>query len=124
MSSAKVAAEAGPVVLLGRKLPVKAMAECAVWFDFDVLCDGPRAVADYIEIARSFHTVLISAVPQFDASRDDAARRFVHLIDEFYDRNVNLIVSAAAGPLDLYRGERLAPAFERDRKSTRLNSSH
>lgn len=113
MLSANVAAESGPLALLGRKLPVKAMAEGAVWFDFDVLCDGPRAVADYIEIARSFHTVLISAVPQFDSSRDDAARRFVHLIDEFYDRNVNLIVSAAVGPLELYRGERLAAAFER-----------
>src|SRR3546814_16439646 len=76
MLSANVAAEAGPLVLLGRKLPVKAMAEGAVWFDFDVLCDGPRAVAAYIEIARSFHTVLISAVPQFDANRADEARRF------------------------------------------------
>jgi cell division protein ZapE len=113
MLSANIQSEPGPLTLLGRTLPVKAMAEGAVWFDFATLCEGPRAVADYIEIARSFHTVLISGVPQFDGNHDDAARRFVHLIDEFYDRNVNLILSAAVGPLDLYRGERLAHAFER-----------
>ncbi|PKM09577.1 MAG: cell division protein ZapE [Gammaproteobacteria bacterium HGW-Gammaproteobacteria-5] len=113
MLSANIEPEAGPLGLLGRTLPVKAMAEGVVWFDFATLCEGPRAVADYIEIARSFHTVLISNVPQFATQHDDAARRFVHLIDEFYDRNVNLILSAAVGPLELYRGERLAPAFER-----------
>ncbi|PKM06357.1 MAG: cell division protein ZapE [Gammaproteobacteria bacterium HGW-Gammaproteobacteria-4] len=113
MLSANIEREPGPLMLLGRELPVKAMAEGAVWLDFAVLCDGPRAVADYIEIARGFHTVLVSNVPQFDGHREDAARRFVHLIDEFYDRNVNLILSAAVGPLDLYRGERLAHAFER-----------
>jgi cell division protein ZapE len=77
------------------------------------LCEGPRSVADYIEIARSYNTVLISGVPRFDGSNDDPARRFVHLVDEFYDRNVNLIASAAAAPIGLYSGTRLVREFER-----------
>jgi len=113
MLSANVEAETGPLPVLDRTLPVRGLAEGVVWFDFATLCEGPRAVADYIEIARSFHTVLIAGVPQFDASRDDAARRFIHLVDEFYDRNVNLILSAAVAAPALYRGERLAAAFAR-----------
>ena len=72
-------------------------------------------MADYIEIARSFQTVFVSNVPQFDSTqrREDAAKRFVHLVDEFYDRNVNLVLSAEAEPLQLYRGERHRQEFER-----------
>lgn len=113
MLSANAAQEPGPLVLLDRELPVRGLAEGVVWFDFAALCEGPRAVDDYIELARSFHTVLISDVPQLDFNREDAARRFIHLIDEFYDRNVNLIISAASNPQTLYRGERLSAAFER-----------
>jgi cell division protein ZapE len=88
-------------------------AEGVAWFAFAALCEGPRAVPDYIEIARDFHTVLLADVPVFDRGSEDAALRFVHLVDEFYDRNVNLILSAAAGPVELYRGERHRFAFER-----------
>src|SRR5690606_1400996 len=105
--------EPGPLQLNGRALATRARADGVVWFGFVTLCEGPRAVADYIEIARGYHTVLIAGVPQLDASRDDAARRFVHLVDEFYDRNVNLVLSAAV-PIDqLYVGERLRGEFER-----------
>ena len=58
---------------------------------------GPRSAADYIEIARCYQTVFLGGVPVMDATADDAARRFVTLVDEFYDRGVKLIVSAAAG---------------------------
>jgi cell division protein ZapE len=75
-----------------------------VWFDFDVLCGGPRATADYIEIAREFHTLLLSGVPQLGPGQDAAARRFVHLVDELYDRRVKLILSAAAPLNGLYAG--------------------
>ena len=94
---------------------LRRLADDQVWFDFAALCEGPRAVADYIEIARSFQTVFVSAVPQFDTSqrREDAAKRFIHLVDEFYDRNVNLVLSAEAEPLALYRGERHRHEFER-----------
>jgi cell division protein ZapE len=97
----------------GRTVAVKAMAEGVAWFDFAALCEGPRAVADYIEIARDFHTVLVSGVPRFTDAALDPARRFVHLVDEFYDRHVNLLVSAAADALSLYDGHKLEREFER-----------
>lgn len=97
----------------GRTIAFRRRSGGGIWFDFAALCDGPRAVADYIEIARDFHTVMISGVPRFDGGNDDPARRFVHLIDEFYDRHVNLVMSAAAEPASLYTGKRLAGAFER-----------
>jgi cell division protein ZapE len=57
--------------------------------------------------------VLVGGIPHFDGLRDDAARRFVHLVDELYDRHVNLVCTADAPPMALYSGERLAAAFER-----------
>lgn len=103
----------GTLVVNARPIPLRRRADGVAWFDFAALCDGPRAVADYIEIARSHHTVLLSGVPRFDGGNDDPARRFVHLVDEFYDRNVNLLVSAAAEPAALYAGHRLQREFER-----------
>jgi cell division protein ZapE len=97
----------------GRDIAVKRRAEGVIWFDFDALCEGPRAVADYIELARSFNTVLISGVPQFSPQTDDAARRFVNLIDEFYDHGVNLVLSAATAATELYEGDRLRAEFAR-----------
>ena len=96
-----------------RPIHAKAHADGIVWFDFSELCEGPRAVADYIEIARDFHTVLVSNVPVFDRLNEDAAKRFVLLVDEFYDRHVNLLASAAAAPMTLYRGHRHAAEFAR-----------
>jgi len=98
----------------GRPVRARREAEDVVWFDFSELCEGPRSVADYIEIARCYRTVLLSGVPVMGAAADDAARRFIALVDEFYDRGVKLVVSAAAGaPEALYQGERLAFAFRR-----------
>jgi cell division protein ZapE len=98
----------------GRPIPARALADGVAWFDFAALCEGPRAVADYIEIARSFNTVLVSGVPQFGAPpRDDAAKRFIHLVDEFHDRRVKLLLTAAAPALALYPAGRLKPQFER-----------
>jgi cell division protein ZapE len=89
-------------------------ADGIAWFDFKELCDGPRGVADYLEIARAYHTVLIANIPLMGDGDNDKAARFIQLVDVFYDRNVNLIVSAAAPPGDLYYPEgRLVFAFER-----------
>jgi cell division protein ZapE len=104
--------EAG-IVVDGRRIPVRARSRGLAWFDFDALCEGPRGASDYIEVAREFHTVLLGGVPVFDDERNDAARRFITLVDELYDRHVNLVCTADAAPATLYRGERLAPAFER-----------
>jgi cell division protein ZapE len=102
-----------PLHIEGRDIPVRACVEGHAWFDFAALCEGPRAASDYIEIATEHHTVLLGGIPQLDDSRADPARRFVHLIDELYDRHVNLVCTAAAGPTALYRGDRLSGAFAR-----------
>ena len=107
--------DGGDLVILGRSVPSVRHADGIAWFDFETLCAGARSVADYIEIARDFHSVMLSGVPVLDDSRRDPVRRFIHLVDELYERNVNLIVSAAASPDGLYRGRRLAGPFERTR---------
>lgn len=96
-----------------RDIPVRRMGGDLVWFDFAALCGGPRATSDYIEIAREFHTVLLSGVPRLTPPHDAAARRFLHLVDELYDRRIKLILWAEA-PLDqLYDGGLDDFAFER-----------
>ena len=106
-------ADTSPLRINDRDIPVRALADGIAWFDFAALCDGPRSAADYIEIARDFHTVFVSNVPRFDGGNEDAALRFVYLVDELYDRHVNLLLSAAADPLSLYGGTRVERAFER-----------
>lgn len=106
-------ASAAAIQVEGRSIPVVQCSDGAVWFEFAAICGGPRSADDYIEIAREFGTVIVANVPVLDASHEDEARRFIALVDELYDRNVNLIVSAAAAPSELYRGERLALEFRR-----------
>ena len=105
----------GPRVLSIEERNIAALATGAgmAWFEFRELCEGPRSQNDYIELARSYHTVFISNIPVMTAADEDAARRFVMLIDEFYDRGVKIVVSAAAAPAALYHGERLQAEFER-----------
>jgi cell division protein ZapE len=112
------------IEIAGRWLRTRARAEGIVWFEFAELCGGPRSQADYIELAREYQTVLVSGVPQLDAASDDAARRLIALVDELYDHNVKLIVSAAV-PLDqLYAGERLSFEFRRCLSRLREMQSH
>jgi cell division protein ZapE len=105
----------GPRVLSIEERNIAALATGAgmAWFEFSELCEGPRSQNDYIELARSYHTIFISNIPVFTAADEDAARRFVMLIDEFYDRGVKIVVSAAAAPAALYGGERLLAEFQR-----------
>ena len=95
-------AEASALEIEGRVINARRHARGAVWFDFSELCDGPRGKADYIELARRYHTVIVSGIPVFGADDADIVRRFTWLVDEFYDRRVKLIASAAAQPADLY----------------------
>jgi len=101
------------VEIEGRVIDTVREADGVVWFRFEDLCGGPRGPGDYIELGRCYQTVLLQDVPQMDANRDDEARRFVTLIDEFYDRNVKLIISAEQEPEHLYIGTRLAKTFLR-----------
>jgi cell division protein ZapE len=96
-----------------RPIVAQATAPGMVWFEFNDICDGPRGQNDYIEIARLYHTIFVAHIPIFTAVNENAARRFIMLIDELYDRNVNIVVSAAAAPASLYQGEKLRFEFER-----------
>ncbi len=108
----------------GRPVRAHRCAKGIAWFDFDAICDGPRSQADYIEIARWYPSVVVSGVPQFDATRDDQARRFIALVDEFYDRRVKLVLSAAAAVNELYAGERVRLEFQRTRSRLEEMQSH
>jgi cell division protein ZapE len=115
---------AGELPIEGRDIPFVARADEVVWFEFDAICDGPRSQADYVEIARDFHTVLISGVPQMDQTLDNPARRFIALVDEFYDRGVKLVLAAHAPVDQLYVGDRLRFEFERTRSRLAEMQTH
>lgn len=112
-----------PLELNGRQIPVRMASEGICWFEFDGLCVGPRSKADYTELSRFYHTLLVSDIPLLGVDGDDPARRFIELIDELYDRRVNVLVSAATRPELLYRGKRLTHAFERTASRLREFSS-
>ena len=105
--------DGGTVEIEGRPIPVVKESENVIWFEFEALCEGPRSQNDYIEIAREYQSVIVSHVPLLTAQRENAARRFIALVDELYDRHVNLILSAAAPPEGLYKGDRLGFEFQR-----------
>ncbi|MBX3606348.1 MAG: AFG1 family ATPase [Piscinibacter sp.] len=96
-----------------RELPARRRAGGVVWFDFKVLCGGPRSQNDYLELAAQFHTVLLSDVPQMSPRLASEARRFTWLVDVLYDRRVKLILSAAVPPEQLYTEGPLAHEFPR-----------
>ena len=112
-----IAGEAGAtnvtLTMNHRRLHAHRQAEDVVWFTFKELCDGPRGQADYIEIARCYHTVFLTDIPALSVEQDNQTRRFITLVDEFYDRAVKLILSSAVPINELYRGSKLAFEFER-----------
>jgi len=108
----------GDLQIEGRPIAARRWHAGGAWFGFAALCSGPRGTADYIEIARQFHTVVVSDVPAFGPGADDEARRFIALVDEFYERGVKLVLSAADPAEQLYRGTRLE--FEFRRTASRL----
>jgi len=132
----------GELTVMQRRIAVRAYADNLAWFDFAALCQGPRSALDYIEISQRFNTLILGAVPPLGGAvrerkvaigtedsldnsiatidrsvsqglNDDAARRFIALVDELYDRGTRLILSAAAPIEQLYRGGRVAFEFER-----------
>ena len=96
-----------------REIRARRRAGGVVWFDFSVLCGGPRSHSDYLEIATRFHTVLLSNVPRMSAGQSSEARRFTWLVDILYDHRIKLVVSAAAAPEQLYAAGALAQEFTR-----------
>ncbi len=104
--------------LNGRTFPVRRLGTDVIWCDFDALCGTPRSVSDYIEIARQYHTLLLSGVPVLTPDREAEARRFVHLVDELYDQRVKLVLWAQAPVEGLYPGG--IPQFPHERLLSRL----
>ncbi|NTV11050.1 MAG: cell division protein ZapE [Zoogloea sp.] len=92
----------GEIEVLDRSLPVIKRAPGVIWFDFATLCGGPRSQNDYLEIARQYHTLLLSRVPRMNAGQASEARRFTWLIDVLYDHRVKLLISADCAVHDLY----------------------
>lgn len=96
-----------------RQIPSLRCAEGIAWFNFYQLCQGPRSSTDYIELARRFHTILLSGVPVMDEFCEDLAHRFIDLVDELYDRRIKLILSAEDKITKLYHGRKLNFQFRR-----------
>jgi cell division protein ZapE len=128
----------GEITVNHRQIPYRARTDRIIYFDFYALCSGPRSQRDYMMLADGFQTVLIDQVPQFEGERiisvtsgveddyqrtgkmlsqlrylDDEARRFIALVDEFYDRNVRLIINAEVDIIQLYQGQQLSFEFAR-----------
>ena len=101
------------IEILGRKIKTIRLSKGTVWIAFQDICEGPRSAKDYIEICSEFHTIFISHVPIMGGVSDDSARRFIALVDECYERNVNLILSMQAELDQIYIGERLSEPFKR-----------
>lgn len=106
-------AEPGKVTINGRNIPHIGEAEGCIWFEFSDLCEGNRSNEDYQYIAAEHHSVFISNVPQMGTDHNDAARRFLNLLDVFYDQKVKLIMTMETHADSLYIGKKLAFEFER-----------
>lgn len=107
-----------PIIINNRTVVTRAHTEDVLWCDFSELCLKPRSPADFIEIANTFNTVLVSNVPHLTDQLNDGTRRFIYLVDEFYDRRVKLILTSQDDIISVYTGERLA--FEIERTRSRL----
>lgn len=116
--------EAVEIEVEGRRIPCRFIAEDVIWFDFEVICNIPRSQNDYIELAKEFHAVLVGNVHQMGRKNDDHARRFVNMVDEFYDRNVKLVLSAEVDMVSLYTEGKLSFEFERTRSRLLEMQSH
>jgi cell division protein ZapE len=114
------AGEPQDLPLKGRILHVPRAAMGVARFSFRELCEQPLAAADYLRLAREYHTVIADRIPVMTFEARNAAKRFIILIDTLYDMNVKLIASAAAEPDGLFRGDEGFEAQEFKRTASRL----
>lgn len=96
-----------------RDIDYIALSDDVIWFEFNAICNTPRSVHDYIEIAQLYHTVFLSHVYSMQEAHDSIAKRFIHLVDALYDHNVKLIISAEVAMTALYHGRKQEQAFQR-----------
>lgn len=102
-----------PIEIEHRMIKTKMVADGVVWFEFAEVCKTARSQLDFIEISRIYHSVLLSNVEQMGRENDDAARRFISMVDEFYERKVKLIISAEVPLEQLYSDGSLNFEFKR-----------
>lgn len=107
-----------PITINNRIVETIGHTEDVLWCEFRELCMKPRSPADFIEMANIYNTILVSNVPDLNDVLSEGTRRFIYLVDEFYDRGVKLILTSNASIIDIYSGERLA--FEIERTRSRL----
>jgi cell division protein ZapE len=86
----------------GRKLHVPKSLKGVAVFSFKRLCGEPRGAADYLAIARRYHSVIIVGIPVMGPDMRNEAARFVTLIDALYEHKVKLLAAADAQPAGLY----------------------
>jgi len=114
---------AGEIEVLGRAIPTLRRGNGVIWFDFKTLCGGPRSQNDYLELARGYHTVLLSGIPKMSVSMASEARRFTWLVDIFYDHKVKLIATADCEPELLYtEGTQAGEFFRTASRLTEMRS--
>lgn len=112
------------ITIKGRQIPTLHSAEGVAMFEFRALCDGPRSQTDYMELSRCYHSILLANVEQMGQVIDDIARRFIAMVDEFYERNVKLIMSAEVPLEDLYTEGSLNFEFRRCLSRLKEMQSH
>ena len=108
------------ISLKGRVLHVPCSADGVARFSFAEICEKPLAASDYLRLARDYHTIMIDRIPVMDYADRNAAKRFIALIDTFYDNAVKLMASAESDPLSLYVAADDEVANEFKRTSSRL----
>ncbi|TQV89884.1 cell division protein ZapE [Aliikangiella coralliicola] len=116
--------EASSIEVEHRQIQTVRCAEGVVWFRFSDICETARSHTDYIELSRCYHTVIVSEIPQLESKDDSAARRFISMVDEFYERNVKLMLTAAVRLEELYLGNQLAFEFKRTLSRLQEMQSH
>jgi cell division protein ZapE len=99
--------------LLGRVIEVPEAARGVARFDFNQLCGKPLGPADYLAIARAFHSLVVDDIPRLGPENFDKARRFITCIDTLYEHRCKLVASAASSPDQLYERGTNAAMFER-----------
>jgi Predicted ATPase len=107
--------------VLGRSLKVPQARGNVARFSFHDLCEMPLGAQDYLAIARRYHSVIVDDVPVLKASQRNEAKRFIILIDAFYESHIKFFASADAPPDQLFEGDDGREAFEFQRTVSRLN---
>jgi len=114
----------GILIVKERELHTLGYSSNVLWCEFAVLCVEPRSNYDYIELARTFQTVLLRAVPIMTDQQNDWVKRFIHLIDTLYDHHVKLVLSAAVPLEKIYQGSSLQNEMVRTQSRLREMQSH